>query len=98
MDAPHLCLIDHHWHEERRAVTMRYFILVAASGDITRHPRVADGKRGRRRERAARDYCQEAASRWNRSKRDHASRTPRFSSALTQEAGRQRFTLKLVCQ
>ena len=37
MGAPHLCLIDHAWHEERRAATTRYFIVAAASGDVTRH-------------------------------------------------------------
>jgi SAM-dependent methyltransferase len=37
LDAPHLCLIEYQWHEERRAATTRYFVLAAASGDITRH-------------------------------------------------------------
>lgn len=37
MDAPHLCLTEHHWHEERRAATTRYFVLEAASGEVTRH-------------------------------------------------------------
>lgn len=37
MDAPHLCLLEHHWNEQRSAATMRYFVVSAASGEVTRH-------------------------------------------------------------
>ncbi len=34
---PHLCLIEHFWDEAQAVATNRYFIVDAASGEVTRH-------------------------------------------------------------
>jgi SAM-dependent methyltransferase len=36
-DRPHLCLTENFWDPERRTTTTRFFIVDAATGDVTRH-------------------------------------------------------------
>lgn len=36
-DAPHLVLTEHAWHEGRRAATIRYFVVDAATSEVQRH-------------------------------------------------------------
>ena len=36
-DQPHLCLTEHFWQADRRAATIRHFVVDAATGQVTRH-------------------------------------------------------------
>ena len=36
-EEPHLCLTEHHWDPERHAATTRFFVVDAASGEVTRY-------------------------------------------------------------
>jgi SAM-dependent methyltransferase len=42
-DAPHLVLLEHAWHAERRAATVRYFVLDAATAAVERHAQTMQG-------------------------------------------------------
>jgi SAM-dependent methyltransferase len=42
-DAPHLVLMQHAWHAERRAATVRYFVLDAVTAAVERHAQTMQG-------------------------------------------------------
>jgi SAM-dependent methyltransferase len=42
-DAPHVVLMEHAWHAERRAATVRSFVVDAATGEVERHAQTFQG-------------------------------------------------------
>ena len=42
-DAPHLVLTEPAWHAERRAATLRYYVVDAATGEVERHAQTMQG-------------------------------------------------------
>jgi hypothetical protein len=44
-DRPHLCLQESFWNPDRRAATQRYFVVDAATGEVSRHAASAQAYR-----------------------------------------------------